>query len=137
MFWELVVVFFTGTTKWAFIALFIIKQSVWFWDLIVAYLGGITGIMVYTFFGEKLARWIARFKKPKPFKFSKSKRMLVKVKTGYGLMGIAFISPLLISIPAGCLLSFSLTDNKWEIIRYQILSLSIWASILGLIKLIF
>jgi hypothetical protein len=135
MFWELVIVFFTGTTKWAFIALFILKQNVWVLDLLVAYIGGVSGIFIYTFFGEKLTLWFSKFKKPKVFKMNKRKRMLVKIKTGYGLMGIALISPLLISLPAGCILSFSLTENKWEIIKYQLLSLSIWAGLLGIIKL--
>ena len=77
--------------------------------------GGIIGIYFFAFLSEKIIAWWNRTfrkssgnahgtdKKKKKI-FTKKKRRIVRIKQKYGLIGIAFITPLLLSIPLGVFL---------------------------------
>ena len=126
MIWKWFVLFLTASTKWAIAAGWILNADSPIIAACVALAGGITGIFVYTFFGEKISIWWKSKRKPKPFTFNKRKRILVKVKQDYGLAGIALLSPVIISIPVGCIISYSMSEDKFKIMRFQFVSLLIW-----------
>jgi hypothetical protein len=136
MIWKALLVFVLSTTK-MLVAMAMLVQSDWsfLYGFILSVAGGLSGIFFYTFLGQKAKNyWEMKFQpKAKVFKMNKRKRLLVKFKKGYGLAGIAFLSPMLISIPAGCMISLAMTDNRKQIILYQSISVIFWVSlVLGL-----
>lgn len=79
-----------------------------FWQtLLITIVGGFIGVLTFFFAGRAMFSWInERFSAKKPRKnFSKKNRLLIKVKSSWGLIGLAIISPSLISIPLGSLLA--------------------------------
>jgi len=68
-------------------------------------LGGAIGIYFFAYLSDKLISWWKRTFRPKSKKvFSKKNRRIIRVKQRYGLIGIALITPLLLSIPVGTFL---------------------------------
>src|SRR5688572_10111016 len=80
-------------------------------SFIITTLGGIIGILTFTFLGDIILlawryamSWLFRRSptdnKPKR-KFTWKNKFIVKTKKKFGLLGIAFITPAIISIPIG------------------------------------
>lgn len=100
-------------------------------------LGGFTGTVIFTFLSEKI---ISNFKKrqlrrrqthphilPKKV-FTKRKRFIVGIKTRFGLLGIAFFTPLLFSIPLGCFIAVRYYKSKQTILIYMFTSVLLWSA---------
>lgn len=77
--------------------------------------GGIAGIYFFAFLSGKLISWwnhtfrahrrdSAEKEEQTKRKFTKRNRRIVRIKKQYGLIGIAFTTPLLLSIPVGVFL---------------------------------
>lgn len=76
--------------------------------------GGILGIYFFAFLSEQVMAWWKRlFRKQRArvraaFRekkvFTKRNRRIIRIKQQYGLVGIAFTTPLLLSIPVGTFL---------------------------------
>lgn len=77
-------------------------------------LGGLIGIYFFAFLSDKLITWwqLTFTKKKKAHKpnkqpkaiFTKRNRRIIRIKQNYGLIGIALMTPLLLSIPLGTFL---------------------------------
>lgn len=78
-------------------------------------LGGIAGIYFFAFLSEKLISWWKRAFRQSNLKiledeqqvkkiFTRRNRRIVRTKKKYGLIGIALITPFLLSIPVGVFL---------------------------------
>lgn len=68
--------------------------------------GGYIGFVLFFFAGKFIVSWWYKVFKPKKKKlFKKRNRLIVKIKSKYGLLGIATLTPLLLSIPVGALLA--------------------------------
>lgn len=59
--------------------------------------------------------------------FTSRNRRIITLKTKYGLAGIAFLTPVLLSIPIGTFIATKLVHNKSKIILYMAVSISFWA----------
>lgn len=94
-------------------------------------IGGIIGIVLFTYLGGIMQDYFVR-KFPNRFgrKFTASNRFLVKVKTRFGLGGIAVLTPIALSIPVGVLFALALTHDKKKIMLSMIISLLFWATLL-------
>lgn len=112
-------------TKYLF-AVASLYMTSWHWavDYLIATAGGFSGVFVFTILAEKLSAYLSRFERFR-YKF-KSKRRFIKLRKGYGLMGIALLSPVMLSIPLGCLLSVAFENQKQKIIIYQCISILLW-----------
>jgi hypothetical protein len=77
--------------------------------------GGVAGIYFFSFLSEKLLGWWKRLfrrsrqdalneKRPAKKRFTKKNRRIVRIKQRYGLIGIASMTPFLLSIPVGVFL---------------------------------
>jgi hypothetical protein len=64
--------------------------------------------------------------KPKKV-FTKRNRRLVKIWNQYGLAGIAFITPCIISIPIGTVIANALEPNRKKIFLYMFISVVFWS----------
>ncbi|HKR07062.1 MAG TPA: hypothetical protein VJY62_20660 [Bacteroidia bacterium] len=59
--------------------------------------------------------------------FTSRNRRVVKVWKKYGLMGIAFITPVLISIPVGTIIANNMVQNRKKIFLYMFISVLFWS----------
>jgi hypothetical protein len=115
-----------------------------FWETILAtVIGGISGVFFFVFLSEKLVIFFRRFQSaknsmqgnhssaPQKKKFSRYSRFLVRFSRRFGLLGLAFITPSILSIPLGTFISSRLNDkfvrNKPRLIIYLIASVLFWS----------
>ena len=96
-----------------------------FWCII----GGMSGCFIWIFGGNKLqslwATYISKGKKGKVF--SRKNRFLVKLRAKGGLWLVAFLTPLILSIPVGCLFANTFESNPYRVFRIQSLSVVFWS----------
>jgi hypothetical protein len=59
--------------------------------------------------------------------FTPQNRRLVNIWRRYGLFGIAFLTPVLISIPIGTIVASRLIPNKKKIFLYMFVSITFWS----------
>ena len=59
--------------------------------------------------------------------FTPSNRKLVKFWQKYGLIGIAFITPIILSIPIGTVIASSLAQNRKKVLVYMFFSILFWS----------
>lgn len=107
--------------------------------VLILFCGGTLGVVVFYYFSSWVNQFINRLIKPnKPRKlFTKKNRNIVKIKVKYGVYGIAFLSPVLISIPIGCFFASRFFLNKKSTIFILIGGVLFWSLTLPLIKLYF
>jgi len=117
---------------------FVIKQEYTFSEsMIFGVSSGTFGIIAFMFLSSGLLQawnWFKRktglFKRKKPRKvFSKKSRRWVKVKTKFGLFGIAALTPILLSIPIGCFIAMRYYKNKKKVFLYLFLAVVAWSLI--------
>jgi hypothetical protein len=107
------VIFFCS---WKFAAMFpvaIIVMRMSFWEaLVYTNIGGILGAFVFCYFSGFLLRtwdkyWPEKLtvRRKKRKVFTRRNRKFVNIKVRYGLMGIVFLSPVILSIPLGAFLT--------------------------------
>lgn len=102
--------------------------------------GGILGVYFFAFLSEKLIAWWKRtFRRPRrdfdedgaqPKQiFTKRKRRIVRLKQQYGLIGIAFATPILLSIPVGVFLVVRYYRSSRAKFLYLMASNLLWSVI--------
>lgn len=69
--------------------------------------------------------------------FTPRNRRLVKIWRKYGLVGIAFLTPVLISIPIGTIIANNMIHNKKKIFLYMFISIVFWSIFLNAVVEIF
>src|SRR4051812_33811731 len=72
--------------------------------------GGVTGTILFTFVSASIINWWKKFK-ARYFKthkkakiFTRANRRIIRIKRRFGLAGIAFFTPILLSVPLGAFL---------------------------------
>jgi hypothetical protein len=88
--------------------------------------GGMIGVFIFAFFDKKVRWWYHHWrgddKTIKKIKFTKNKRRMVKFRDRFGLAGIAFLTPVLFSVPIGTFMALRFTHNMYKISLYMFLS---------------
>lgn len=105
---------------------------------VVCTLGGLFGVLVVTYSGDQLLHYFrqrARLKN-KP-RFTKGNRRLIRIKKSGGLPIVAFLSPIVLSLPVGCLFALTFEHRRNRIIRWMLISLIIWGILLFGFKWVF
>lgn len=105
-----------------------------FWQaIIITSLGGFIGVFIFFKTGQFISDWwVNRFgisKKPKK-KFSKKNRAFIKIRATYGLYGLAFVTPCIISIPFGCLLAAKYYPHDRLVFPLMFASVVFWSLVL-------
>lgn len=106
---------------------------------------GFIGTAAFTYAGDYLNRLInlagnrLRGNRPRKVRrtFTKTNRRIVAIKSKYGLIGIALVSPILISIPVGAFIAVRYFHNKKKILLYMMASVAVWSAIFSSINLLF
>ena len=94
---------------------------------IFTFLGMMCSVLVVTYLGEEIrTRLSQKFYKKKKM-FSKRKRTAVKVWNSWGIRGIAFLTPLILTPIGGAILAVSFGEKKKKIIINMSISGLIWA----------
>jgi membrane protein DedA with SNARE-associated domain len=97
--------------------------------IVVTIAGMMTVVLVFTYFGNWIkVRIIGRFFK-KTNKFSSRNRKFVTIWKRYGLIGVAALTPVLLTPIGGTILAVSSGSPKQKIIFYMFISASIWACV--------
>jgi hypothetical protein len=133
-FWDIIVWFLVASVKFviAVTKLLVISNRAWYWDMLIVMAGGTFGVLIFTFLGAAISKKLEKYNF---FKMKRSKlRKLIKIKNGYGLIGIAFITPVIISIPVGCIISSAFENDRNRVLRLQISSVLIWSLVLFVAK---
>ena len=97
--------------------------------ILVTVAGMMTVVLLFTFFGNWIREKITQrfFKKRKTF--SPSNRKFVTICRRFGLIGVAALTPLLLTPIGGTILAVSSGSPKEKIILYMFISASVWSVI--------
>lgn len=89
-------------------------------------LGMMTTVLIISLLGEPLRkRMIQRFRRNKPL-FTKRNRMIVRVWSRFGLKGVAFLTPLLLSPIGGAIIATSFGGSRRKLFTYMFISAAAW-----------
>jgi len=84
--------------------------------------GMMTSVLLFTFLGKGLKKWLATLsKKPKKL-FTSKNRKKVEIWRKYGIIGVAFLTPLLLTPIGGTLAAVSFGEKPSKIIFYMLIS---------------
>lgn len=110
-----------------------------FWQTIaITVIGGFIGLIVFFRFGLMLQKFIRYIFNIKPKnKFSKRNRLLVKIKSKHGLIGLAVLTPCLLGIPIGALIASIYYKKQRQTLLIFGLFIVIWSFILTTITIYF
>lgn len=120
-----------------FVPTYIVSSKLTFWEaLLFSGLTGISGIILLVNLStwiwnllEKLKSWAGFSRKNKPVKITPGRRRLVRFRKKYGLWGLAFLSPILISLPLGCFLAVRYYHTRTRIMLIMSLGVLFWSLI--------
>ncbi len=97
--------------------------------ILVTIAGMMTVVLVFTFFSTWIKEKIFSRIFKKRNKFSSSNRRFVTIWKKYGLIGVAALTPVLLTPIGGTLLAVSSGSPREKIIFYMFISASVWAVI--------
>lgn len=105
-----------------------------FWQtFIFSCLGGVIGVLFFTFFSDWIIKVYRRYfpKKEKPASFKE--KLAKKAMNKYGLFGIAFLTPVILSIPFGTFMAMTFFPNKKKTLPVLFASVLGWSFALSII----
>jgi hypothetical protein len=133
-----IAVFFGSIIKFSMFTLTAIAADLGLGGSLANVIGGIIGIVLFTYLGTVIQdNLVRRFPRQFGRKFTRTTRMLVKVKQRFGLGGVAALTPIILSIPVGVMFALALTHDKKKILVSMITSILFWATILFLPYFVF
>jgi len=120
------------------VAVYLFKMS-FFETIFYTNMGGLIGIVAFTFFSKGIIHlWKAVGSENRRTRmhrkvFTKRNRRLVIMKNKYGLPGIVFLTPVLLSIPIGTFLITKYYGSSKKIFLYFVVSNMAWSLVYTLI----
>jgi membrane protein DedA with SNARE-associated domain len=94
--------------------------------------GTMTIVLLFSFAGDWIRNHVINRFFPKRKRFSERNRKFVTIWKKYGVAGVAFLTPLLLTPIGGTLLAVSFGSPREKLILYMLLSASVWATIFSL-----
>lgn len=117
-------------------------QLSFFTAVLATSIGGILGVVIFTYLSEFLIRTGKKIKKnrnevkPKR-KFTLTNKFIIRTKRILGLWGISLLTPLLLSIPLGVFVAVKYFKNRNLIMLYMTLFVVFWSMVLCSIQFLF
>jgi len=134
----LVVIFLSGIKFMIAIPLSVIKYD---FDFIQTFLfsvaGGAISVCVFSYLNDKIYKLIQKRRQNKIKKRSVKKAFAIITARKYGLIGIAFLTPIFLSIPIGTYLALYFFPEKRKTIPILITSVVGWSLVLSFVLTIF
>ncbi|MFY9309112.1 MAG: hypothetical protein WAQ28_08720 [Bacteroidia bacterium] len=144
---EIAFVFFLSTVKFVFGGLvYAVAKFPFFKAVTVTCLGGFTGSTFFVYSSDWLIAYFKRRKAlkklknpnaPPKKKFTRMNKIVVLAKKRFGLLGIALLTPSLLSIPIGCFIAVRYFKDKQRIIVFMYGSILFWSVFICSFKLLF
>ncbi len=97
--------------------------------ILITVAGMMTVVLIFTFFGNWIREKVFNRFLKKRNKFSQSNRRFVVIWKKYGLVGVAALTPIILTPIGGTLLAVSSGSPKEKIIFYMFISASVWSII--------
>ncbi len=99
-------------------------------EIIVITVGGLmTSVILFTYLGEKIKKHIIPFFIKNPKIFTTKSRRMVRLWKSYGIIGICFLTPLILSPPGGALLVSSVGAPRKQLFFYMLVFGIMWATV--------
>lgn len=92
--------------------------------------GGMIGVYIFASHDHRILNFLQRLfriKKRNYVKFSRRRRWIVKIKSTYGLAGIAFLTPILLQVPIGTFLAMRMIKDIRKVSLAMLFSFSLYA----------
>ncbi len=80
------------------------------------------GVVLTTYIGKGIQLLIARRQKKPPRRFSRASRVTVKVYRRFGIIGIAALTPILLSPMGGAAISVAFRVHRYQIFLWMLVS---------------
>lgn len=129
-FWEIVSLTFMAGFKYM-VAVFMAIGYGWslWYSISFSVLGGLLGVAVYMAFGSVLQQFIRRFFPGwvSEEKMAKRQQLVQRVRNVGGLAGIAFLTPILLTVPIGTLSAVGLGYRWPKVLVYMFVAFSFWS----------
>ena len=93
--------------------------------------GMMTVVFLFTFFGNWIRKNVLSKFWRKESKFSVSNKKFVRIWKKYGLVGVAVLTPIILTPIGGTILAVSSGSPKEKIILYMFISASVWSIIIS------
>lgn len=108
-------------------------------------LGGVIGVLFFYFLSNGIMFLFGRLNKhfrpdatpPKKRAFTWKNRLIVRVKRDYGLIGLAAITPTMLSIPVGTFLAARFFPDRRKVLSYLVASVVVWSIIISSVVIMF
>ncbi|MCF8459223.1 MAG: hypothetical protein K9G46_00730 [Flavobacteriales bacterium] len=113
--------------------------------LLITTLGGLLGVVFFFYLSSAIMLLMSKLssssnqkkaKKPKK-KFTWKNKLIIHIKREYGLIGLAAITPILLSIPLGTFLAARFFSDQKKVIGYLSASVIVWSVIVSSVVIIF
>jgi len=103
------------------------------WKIVLVTVSGMmTSVFIFTLLGIQFKRILALNTKKKSPIFSKKNRAIVRLWAKYGEIGIAFVTPILLTPIGGTLILVSFGTKKRKIYFHMLWSALLWSTVFGL-----
>jgi hypothetical protein len=131
--WQIIAVFLMSTVKFGFggvpLAVMVEKFPL-FKAITITTAGGVTSAIIFANISDWVLKQWHRFR-AKYFPYHEHKhvpesKLTKKIREKWGLYGLAFFTPFILSIPVGTLLSVHFYHDKQKVISYMIVSIIAW-----------
>lgn len=150
MLFKYISIFLLSTVKFAFsfpLAVYQYKFN-YIETLTTTILGGLAGVLLFAFLTDyivliwnyiasitkisKIPTIVRNNNKPKKV-ITRRNKMIVRIKNKYGLIGLAIITPVLLSIPVGTFISIRYYPDFKKTILILFLSILFWSNIISFV----
>ncbi len=125
-------IFGLGMFKFAIAPLVAVGMKLSFLPTFLLSIGGMmTTVLFLAFAGERLRPWILNTFFPKRRIFTPRNRKIVKIWRKYGIVGVAFLTPIFFSPVIGMMIALAFGEKRQRIILTMFISALFWGSILS------
>ncbi|HNV30102.1 MAG TPA: small multi-drug export protein [Cyclobacteriaceae bacterium] len=98
--------------------------------MVVTAAGMMTVVIAFTYFGEYIRKIISRWTSKKKGPNDETPKKRSEFFRKYGLAGVAFFTPIILTPIGGTLLAVGISPNREKIIFYMLISACVWSVIL-------
>ena len=132
--WQVSGIYILSTVKFGFggVPAAVFAKFPFFKAVTITTAGGITGSIIFANISEwVIENWYKFREKYIPNRKRKGKsiiesKFVQNIKNKWGLAGIAFFTPFILSIPVGTFLAVRFYPDKQKVISYMLISITLW-----------
>jgi flagellar biosynthesis protein FlhB len=107
------------------------SQANWILTSICTAMGMMTSVVVFSFFGNQIRGLVKLiFNQEKKKVFTKRNRQFVRIWKSYGVVGVAFFTPLLLTPIGGTILANAFGCSRSDIFKYMMISSLFWSFVI-------